>query len=232
MASVGLAAASLRIITVLAQRKLVGDIQLYFSATGVLSGVCFGIVMVILVVLTVMVARLPGCGMVGVSTGAAFGYYALPLIQGSPGGRTSFLGLVVFTVSALIWAWAAVGLMRGSTAQGDSCVPASESGARVMAASETQLATVLAMVTTASCLGTGPLGAWEMLEGATLNGSVWRPVNAQVDAARRGERDTVVVPKALPAPDWLPDYAGRRGSTEARLHQYYDLPKNVTVVRR
>jgi len=30
----------------------------------------------------------------------------------------------------------------------------------------------------------------------------------------------------------LPDYAGRRGSTEARLHQYYDLPKNVTVVRR
>lgn len=61
-----------------------------------------------------------------------------------------------------------------------------ESGARVMAASETQLATVLAMVTTASCLGTGPLGAWEMLEGATLNGSVWRPVNAQVDAARRG----------------------------------------------
>ena len=71
-----------------------------------------------------------------------------------------------------------------------------------------------------------------MLEGAPLNGSVWRPVNAQVDAARRGERDTVVVPKALPAPDWLPDYAGRRGSTEARLHQYYDLPKNVTVVRR
>lgn len=80
-----LAAASLRIITVLAQRKLVGDIRLYFSATGVLSGVCFGIVMVILVVLTVMVARLPGCGMVGVSTGAAFGYDALPLIQGSPG---------------------------------------------------------------------------------------------------------------------------------------------------
>ncbi|WP_446917586.1 hypothetical protein, partial [Klebsiella pneumoniae] len=91
-------------------------IRLYFSATGVLSGVCFGIVMVILVVLTVMVARLPGCGMVGVSTGAAFGYDALPLIQGSPGGRTSVLGLVVFTVSALIWAWAAVGLMRGSTA--------------------------------------------------------------------------------------------------------------------
>ncbi|MER8353210.1 hypothetical protein, partial [Acinetobacter baumannii] len=91
----GLAAASLRIITVLAQRKLVGDIRLYFSATGVLSGVCFGIVMVIPVVLTVMVARLPGCGMVGVSTGAAFGYDALPLIQGSPGGRTSFLGLVV-----------------------------------------------------------------------------------------------------------------------------------------
>lgn len=232
VASVGLAAASLRIITVLAQRKLVGDIRLYFSATGVLSGVCFGIVMAILVVLTVMVARIPGCGMVGVSTGAAFGYYALPLIQGSPGGRTSFLGLVVFTVSALIWAWAAVGLMRGGTTQGDSCIPASESGARVMAVSETQLATVLAMVTTASCLGTGPLGAWEMLEGATLNGSVWRAVNAQLDAARRGERDTVVVPKALPAPDWLPDYADRRGTTEARLHQYYDLPKNVTVVRR
>ena len=51
VASVGLAAASLRIITVLAQRKLVGDIRLYFSATGVLSGVCFGIVMVILVCL-------------------------------------------------------------------------------------------------------------------------------------------------------------------------------------
>ena len=32
VASVGLAAASLRIITVLAQRKLVGDIRLYFSA--------------------------------------------------------------------------------------------------------------------------------------------------------------------------------------------------------
>jgi len=36
------------------------------------------------------------------------------------------------------------------------------------------------------------LGAWEMLEGATLNGSVWRAGNAQVDAARRGERETVV----------------------------------------
>ncbi len=67
---------------------------------------------------------------------------------------------------------------------------------------------------------------------ATVNGSVWRTVNAQADAARRGERNTVVVPKALPAPDWLPDYAGHRQSSEDRLHQYYDLPKNVTVVRR
>lgn len=71
-----------------------------------------------------------------------------------------------------------------------------------------------------------------MLQGATINGSVWRQVNAQVDLARRGERDTVVVPKALPAPDWLPDYAGQRGSVVDGLHQYYDLPKNVTVVRR
>lgn len=233
VASVGLAATSLRVVTVLARRKLVGDIRLYLSATGLLVGVCFSVVMVILVVLTVMVARIPGCCMVGVSTGAAFGYYALPMIQGSPGGRTSFLSLVVFTMSALVWTWAAVGLAQRGTNQVDGGASSMESGGRLAAATPgSQLAMVLVTIATAACLGTGLQGAWGMLQGATINGSVWRQVNAQVDLARRGERDTVVVPKALPAPDWLPDYAGQRGSVVDGLHQYYDLPKNVTVVRR
>lgn len=78
---------------------------------------------VVMVVLTVIAARMSGCGMVGVSTGAACGYYALPMIQGSPGGRTSFLGLVFFTASAL--AWAAVGLVANNVTQ-DGGVPDSE----------------------------------------------------------------------------------------------------------
>ena len=145
----------------------------------------------------------------------------------------SFLGLVVFTVSALVWAWTAVVLTDGGTDGGDGVVPVSDFGARSEVVKPwPQLATVLAIITAVSCLGAGSRGAWGLLYGATVNGSVWRTVNAQADAARRGERNTVVVPKALPAPDWLPDYAGHRQSSEDRLHQYYDLPKNVTVVRR
>ncbi|AOH46034.1 hypothetical protein BCB70_09075 [Cutibacterium modestum] len=233
VASIGLVVTSLRIVMLLARRNMSGDIYLYLSSTGLLTWVFFSVVMVILVVLAAMFSRIPGCGMVGVSTGAAIGYYALPVIQGFPGGRMSFLGLVVFTVSALVWAWTAVVLTDGGTDGGDGVVPVSEFGARSEVVKPwPQLATVLAIITAVSCLGAGSRGAWGLLYGATVNGSVWRTVNAQADAARRGERNTVVVPKALPAPDWLPDYAGHRQSSEDRLHQYYDLPKNVTVVRR
>ena len=235
VASLGVAATSLRIMTRLTRRKMRGDIHLYLSTTGLLAGACFAVALAALVVLTVLIARMPGCGMVGVSTGAAFGYYVLPLIQGSPGGRTSFLGLVVFTVSALMWAWAAVALaMDGATRQGTASEPGAQpEGARgSIHTPRLDVAMVLAIIATASCLGTGPQGAWGMLQGATTNGGTWRAVNAQVDAARRGELDTVVVPKTLPAPDWLPDYAGARESVTSWLHQYLDLPKTVTVVRR
>lgn len=235
MAFIGLAATSMRIVVVLTRRKMSGDIDLYLSTTGLLAGACFGVVAVTLLVLTVMIARIPGCGMVGVATGAALGYYAMPVFMGSPGGRTSFMGLAVFSTSALVWAWGAVGLAMDDTTSSDAV---SEPGAQPEAGTAgahgagSRATTVLAIVVTASCLATGLQGVWDILQGATVNGGVWRTVNAEVDSARRGERTTVIVPKVLPAPDWLPDYAGARESATARLHQYLDLPKGVTVVRR
>ena len=86
VASIGLVVTSLRIVMLLARRNMSGDIYLYLSSTGLLTWVFFSVVMVILVVLAAMFSRIPGCGMVGVSTGAAIGYYALPVIQGFPGG--------------------------------------------------------------------------------------------------------------------------------------------------
>lgn len=148
-------------------------------------------------------------------TGGALGACAVPALLGTWGGRTSYYASFALTLAA------------------SCCVvvlACDLTGTRRPGTRPDRVRSLVAGVLAAALLVPATVAAVPMLVQVRRNERAWHGVLTQIDQVRRGQRDHVVVPLPLPAPEYSQDYIGlHRATLGPRLMFYYDLPETTPV---
>lgn len=193
------------------------------SATLLLMATCVAVAA--LVVLVFMMRGIDWAVIVVPVMGMTLGLYSMPVLLGSPYGRTLYVPMLMCMAATVVMAMAAYGLSRDGAGEPE---PAT-SGAR---AGRIPAAAVTAALVLAASVGPAVQGASHLVNAVDSNIAVWRPVVRQLRAAQDGRARVVIIPKVMPRADYVSDYTGGGEYYRGNLAKYYDIPGHIPIKAR
>lgn len=188
----------------------------YASSTSTLLLLATAVAVVAFVALIVMMRGVAETQIVVPLAGMVLGLYSMPVLLGSPYGRTLYVPMLSCVVLTVAMAMLAFGLAR----------PAGEGAERVPAVR------VVAALLAAASIGPAVQGGSHLVTAVDSNIAVWQPVLRQLRAAEQGRTERVVIPRNMPRADYAQDYTGGGTYYQGNLAKYYGVEASVRIVAR
>jgi len=216
-----------------------GRAAIYQAGTATLLLAATLVTVVAMVAVVIRMRSVEGAVIVVPVIGMTLGLYSMPVLLGSPYGRTFYVPMLMCMVATVVMAMVAWSASRSSAALGTGSVaePAETDagvGAEEYGRSGTRApaAAVAAMLVIAASVGPAVQGASHLVNAVDSNIAVWKPVLAQLEAAQEGRARAVIIPKDLPRPDYAVDYTGGGVYYRGNLAKYYDIPASIRIKAR
>ncbi|WP_147243232.1 hypothetical protein [Acidipropionibacterium virtanenii] len=227
-----------------------GRAEIYSAGSATLLLGVTAVAVAAMVVLVVSVRTIAQARIVVPVTGMMLGLYSMPVLLGSPYGRTLYVPMLMCMVASVTMAMVALAMVRADAAQaaqgadsaqgvGASATMAAGDGERanVVAedgerASRVPAAAVAAVLVLAASIGPAVQGGTHLVNAVDSNIVVWKPVVRQLEAAEMGSARAVVIPKNLPRADYAADYTGVGVYYRGNLAKYCGIPASIRIKTR
>lgn len=193
--------------------------RIYSGRAATLLLLATAVVVAALVVVVLMMRRVGVARIVVPLTGMMLGLYSLPVLLGTPYGRTLYVPMMMCVVVTVAMAMVTLAVVA----------PA---GVTRPARVNRAVVTAVACLAVAASIGPAVRGTVYLTRAVDANTAAWRPVVEQVEAAKRGRTATVVLPRDLPYPKCPKDYHSDRASYRENFATFQDLPASVAVIAR
>lgn len=191
----------------------IGNAGAYSGGTGMLVMASTGVILVALIWLMWLARGIEQLRVVSPMVWMTLGLCSLPVLQGSPGGRTMYVPMLAIMVTSVAMVLACAS-MPHHAAHGVSRLRVGMTGLVV-----------------AASVGPAFQAGGALVTAVNANIAAWRPVIAQIDRAKQGRLKMILVPRNLPEPAYADDYPGESQQLAPLIVQYYALPESVTIGR-